>query len=347
MPDAFGMPFRTEQSAPRFTDDTCRVFAYLQTIDQLGQKLNLSDIQLIQYAIKYNWSTDKSLWAGCPKAKGTSWLDFANEILWCYPEQGIDKYVRPDPPKSEISGPDGPDESEDYEVWTLQSESHEDTPVQELIAHEVEVSASEDFNATSNAPEEVRVSEILDLTFGHVQLPSEQLDSFVKVIYTEILTPEVIETELTHLGDDGPEIPETSAEDLSEILDIDIGALDHELVLPSSDSTDHLVHAAAFILLLTGYITWSRYHFELSHPKVRTSIPETPETHSPIIPKIYPVHPQFPVIVSSSRHPSHQTQNVQNYHPVYQCFQYPHPSHSQIAFYQYESQRCLYLRKKL
>ncbi|KAG1790868.1 uncharacterized protein HD556DRAFT_1487107 [Suillus plorans] len=199
MPDAFGMPFRTEQSAPRFTGDTCG---------------------LIQYAIKYNRSTDKLLWAGCPEAKGTSWLEFANEILWCYPEQGIDKYVRPDPPKSEISGPDGPNESKDYEVWTLQSESHEDTPVQELI--EVEGSASEDFNATSDAPEEVRVSEISDLTFGQVQLPLEQLDSFVEVIYTEILTPEVIGTELTHLGDDGPEIPEMSAEDLSEISDIDI-----------------------------------------------------------------------------------------------------------------------------
>ncbi|KAG1784644.1 uncharacterized protein HD556DRAFT_1451576 [Suillus plorans] len=170
MPNAFGMPFRTEQSAPRFTGDTCGGFTYLQTIDQLRQKLNLLDIQLIQYAIKYNRSTDTLLWAGCPEVKGTSWLDFANEILWCYPEQGIDKCVRPDPPKSEISGPD---ESEDYEVWMLQSESHEDTPVQELITPEVEVSTSEDFNATSDTPEEVRVSEISDLTFGQVQLPLE------------------------------------------------------------------------------------------------------------------------------------------------------------------------------
>lgn len=163
----------------------------------------------------------------------------------------------------------------------------------------------------------------------------------------EILTPEIIGSELTPLGIDVPKIPETSADDFSKNSDIDIGALDHKLVLPSSDSADHLVHAAAFVLLLTGYITWSRYHFELLHPKIHMSLPEMPETHSLIIPKIYPVHPQFPVIVSSFCHPSHRTRNVWFYHLVHQHFQYPHPSHSQIMCCQYESQRHLYLRKKL
>ncbi|KAG1794604.1 uncharacterized protein HD556DRAFT_1474817 [Suillus plorans] len=342
MPDRFGMPFRTEQSAPRFTGDVYGVFAFLQSVDQLGQKCNLSDTELIKYTLRYIQCDHKELWAGCPEARGTSWLEFTNEILSSYPEGGIHEYTRPDP-KPEIPEPE---ESDDYEWWTLPL-SDEYTPAQEPLTSEIEISAPKDPIATSDAPEGVRSPEISDLTLGQVQLPSEQLDVFVEVIDADVLTSEVLDSELTSLEDNVPEIPETSADEFPEIWDICTRSLDHELVLPSPDRTDHFVHAVAVALFLTGYVTWSRYHFELSRPKIRTSKPETPETHFPVIPKICPMYPQFPCIVSPYRHPSHRIRNIRLHHPVYQRFQYPRPSHSQITFYQYESQRRLYLRKKL
>ncbi|KAG1807206.1 hypothetical protein EV424DRAFT_1543983 [Suillus variegatus] len=299
--DALGMPIGTDTSAPRFSGDAYAVFAFLQSVDRLGQNSKLSDKQLIHYAIKYNQSDDKELWADSVR---TSWMDFANEILSYYSEQNIDMYVRPeipqpkDPkfksPQSDIPAPDEP-------------EIHEDTIAEEPLTSEVAFLAPEDLIAI---PENPKIS---DLVSTPVQLPSEHSEFLVEVINKETLTSEVLGSELKPLGNDVSEILETSADDFSEISDIDIEVLDHELVSCPSDSTDNFVLTAFFVLVFTSHVYWYRYQYENPCPKIRIStseIPEAPEAYLPVTPKIYPYHPQFSAIIFSFRHLSHRIRNI-------------------------------------
>ncbi|KAG1818251.1 hypothetical protein EV424DRAFT_1540193 [Suillus variegatus] len=246
--DALGMPIGTDTSAPRFSGDAYAVFAFLQSVDRLGQNSKLSDKQLIHYAIKYNRSDDKELWADSVR---TSWMDFANEILSYYPEQNIDMYVRPeipqpeDPksesPQSDIPAPDEP-------------EIHEDTIAEEPLTSEVAFLAPEDLIAI---PENIGL----------------------EVINKETLISEVLGSELKPLGNDVSEILETSADDFSEISDIDIEVLDHELVSCPSDSTDNFVSVRKSMSENT--------HIDIRNTRSTRSIPSCHPEDIPLSPAVF------------------------------------------------------------
>ncbi|KAG1811318.1 hypothetical protein EV424DRAFT_1542538 [Suillus variegatus] len=260
------MPLSSSQLALHFSGNPYEVLDFLKTVEQLGQEAEIPENLRIRYALKYTDYNERELWQTCEECTGNSYKDFANTILDLYPEIGR-QYVRPEGPK--------PD------------------PMHSTLAPEVQEKISEPTNISTNCPKSEKVSktvyqivsdapifgpeipEISDMIFGHADSTSENPETLVETVETNVLTSETQSIELKPLG---CEIPENFGLDHSEIRDIDIGASDHELrqVVCHLDTANNFILAAIATLAFTGYVYFCRITSHQSEAKTSQPSSETP-----------------------------------------------------------------------
>ncbi|KAG2115751.1 uncharacterized protein F5147DRAFT_769180 [Suillus discolor] len=329
------MPIANSRLAPRFSGNPYEVLDFLNTVDQLRQHADLPENIRIKYALKYMDYNERELWQTCEECTGNNYEDFANTILDLYPEIGR-RYVRPespDPMSDPMHSSQEPEASKVQEKISESatiSETHtksEELEVSEAV-YSIVVSANPIFG--SDAPE------ISDMIFGHINSASENSETFVETVETNVLTSETQSIELKLLGHD---IPENFGSDHSEIRDIDIGASDYELgqVVCQSDITDNFVLAAIATLAFTGYVYFCRIISHQSGKETPQSPSETPERPPQSNPKISDNFLKVYATVSLTRCFSYQVRKFRHKYPVNRSYQYCRPSHSRIAFDLYES----------
>jgi hypothetical protein len=91
--DSFGMPLRTNSTAPRFGGDYTQLVNFLESVERLAQPLGLSDKDIIKYALKYTAPNERELFQ---YYEGNNYEEFANSALFMYPECGTKRcYTRP------------------------------------------------------------------------------------------------------------------------------------------------------------------------------------------------------------------------------------------------------------
>ncbi|KAG1758299.1 hypothetical protein EDD22DRAFT_957006 [Suillus occidentalis] len=99
--DSFGMPLRTNSTAPRYGGDYTQLVNFLESVEQLAQPLGLSDKDIIKYALKYTAPNEREVFQSYEG--NNNYEEFANFTLFMYPECAVKRYTRPTSTTSAIS----------------------------------------------------------------------------------------------------------------------------------------------------------------------------------------------------------------------------------------------------
>ncbi|KAG1764091.1 hypothetical protein EV702DRAFT_1205164 [Suillus placidus] len=353
------MPSPHSSSAPHFGGNPYEVPAFLQTVDQLGQYHGLSEKAIIKYTLRYTNSDDKELFQGLHTCKGDSFVDFANKILSMYPQHRIFlQYTLPSPTLSASDPTPQHPETEELEVCqpAPHQEIPDDTPsTTVLVANELATTPQVIVSNTPTISDEPAISDPTPAD------PQSVEDMITMVIDMNVLTPVTPSLDPKPLADAIPEAPASDfgpsdASDYADLWDIDIGVFDYEpeASLHHQDTSDEFLFVSTVILVLTGYISWSRFSTHPMHPKIvqapddsntklgrqHPHLQHPPHQYPHLRSPTNPTHPHF-------RNPTHPPHQSPLKYPACGLYQYTRPSHSWMALAQYQRGKRALIRKKL
>ncbi|KAG1781373.1 hypothetical protein EV702DRAFT_1193554 [Suillus placidus] len=233
------MPSPHSSSAPHFGGNPYKVPAFLQTVDQLGQDHGLSEKAIIKHTLQYTNSDDKELFQGLHTCKDpTPQHPETEELEVCQPA-----------PHEEI-----PDDTPSTTV---------------LVANELATTPQVIVSDTPMISDKPAISDPTPADLQSVE------DMITMVIDMNVLTPVTPSLDPKPLADAIPEAPASdfgpsNASDYADLWDIDIGVFHYEpeASLHHQDTSDEFLFVSTVILVLTGYISWSRFSTHPMHPKM-------------------------------------------------------------------------------
>ncbi|KAG2738135.1 hypothetical protein P692DRAFT_20883012 [Suillus brevipes Sb2] len=301
--DSFGMPLRTNSTAPRFGGDYTQLVNFLESVERLAQPLGLSDKEIIKYALKYTAPNEQELFQ---YYEGNDYEEFANSALFMYPECGtMRRYTRP---TSAISAIPLPPLEAPHEAPLLgapqQPEHAQDQPVAAVMVPTREIRETISLPPTPTSP-------IVEITFApaHIEAPivgeptepksdpEDQLDKVVtpqldiceptaianapNALPEEIASP-IISNDTKPLSPFSAPIQEHSA--VSELQNAPY--LDQSLSLVNPLVTDNTAHIA--------FSAYSDYRLPVKHPCITLHTHHI--EHVSGDPDAPPVHPMAPEV---------------------------------------------------
>ncbi|KAG2740255.1 hypothetical protein P692DRAFT_20881104 [Suillus brevipes Sb2] len=302
--DSFGMPLRTNSTAPRFGGDYTQLVNFLESVERLAQPLGLSDKDIIKYALKYTAPNERELFQ---YYEGNNYEEFANSALFMYPECGTQRcYMRP----SAISAIPLPPLEAPHEAPSVgapqQPERALEQPAAAVMAPTREIRETIPLPPTLTSP-------IIEITFApaHIEAPiigeptepqSDPEDQFDEVVspQLDIHAPTAIATALNAPPEEiaSPMV----SNDLKHQPHFSAPIQEHSAVielLNAPQFNQNLSLVNPLITDNTAFSTYSDFRLPVKHPCI--ALPTHHIDHVLGDPDAPPVHPMAPEVTQFTR----------------------------------------------